>query len=403
MNSTTFEKLISLLGGVLIVSILFVPDIHLKSGWPAFQCVDFLLPIVGVTLLMRGKTLNLNKYWILFLLFCAYIPITMHLNGRTGVISDYLEIYKLLKFGILILFFGLLDYGSFSKHWFKPIFVAVTFVNLLHFFNLFGVNELLYDIYGGINLEYFGLDSLKNPATKRLTGMASSPNINAIIFAFFAVYFLPLKFDKSKFFWFLGAILMLFLCQSRTAIVALMGILIVIAILRLSDWSWKQWSAVIGSLVGLYLISWALVTNFFSFQSYSNNIVSNSAMGRLETWAYLFDMIKEQPIFGYGVNKQYFYDRQLYSENEYVLMWWRYGIIGLLLYLGIFLIPVRYYLKKRTESLLFKKGLLFIVFILIVALANNPYQDRTSMLLIAVTLGLTWPLSRSSAGSKSPQ
>lgn len=315
----------------------------------------------------------------------------MHINGRTGIISDYLEIYKLFKFGLLILFFGLLDYESFGRRWFKPIFLAVASVNLLHFFNIFGINELLYDIYGGINLEYFGLDSLKNPATKRLTGMASSPNINAIIFGFFALYFLPLKFEKPKLFWFIGALLLLLMCQSRTAIVALAGILIAIAILNLSNWTKKQWGIVLGSLIALYFISWALVTNFFSFQSYSNNVVSNSAMGRLETWAYLFDMIKEQPIFGYGVNKQYFYEREIYSENEYILMLWRYGVIGLILYLGIFLAPIWNYYNRRNEAVAFKKGLLFLIFTMIVALANNPYQDRTSMLLIAVTLGLTWP------------
>jgi O-antigen ligase len=380
----------------MIVSILFIPDLHLKSGWPAFQCIDFLLPIVSVVLLMRWKDLKLNKYWILFLIFCAYIPITMHLNVRSGIISDYLEIYKLLKFGLLILFFTLLDYEAFSSRWFKPIFLAVTLVNLLHFYNILSINDLLYHIYGGINLEFFGLDSLKNLATKRMTGMASSPNINAIIFAFFAIYFLPLKFEKSKLFWFLGAILMLLLCQSRTSIVALIAILSVIAILKLSNWTIKQSGVILGSLVVLYLISWALVTNFFSYQSYSNNIVSNSAMGRLETWAFLFDMIKEQPVFGYGVNKQFFYERQLYSENEYVLMWWRYGIIGLVLYLAIFLTPIWHYFKRRKENIALNKGLLFVIFIMIVALANNPYQDRTSMLLIAVTLGLTWPISRSS-------
>jgi O-antigen ligase len=394
VNSKTFNNFSSVIGGILIVSILFLPDIHLKAGWPAFQLVDFLLPIVGITLIVKWTELRMHRYWIVFLLFASYIPITMHLNGRTGIISDYLEIYKLLKFAILILFFALLDYQGFTSKWFKPLFLGIAFVNILHFFNIAGINDLLYDIYGGINLEFFGLDSLKNPATKRMTGLASSPNINAIIFGFFAIHFLPIHFNRKKLYWFIAALFLMLLCQSRTAIVAFAGVLIIWAILGLSNWSIKQWAIVTGSIIALYFIAWAFVTDFFSYQSYSNNVVSNSAMGRIETWIYLFDMIKERPVFGYGVNKQFFYENKLYSENEYILMQWRYGIVGLLLYLTMFLIPLWNYFKRRREDERMGKGLLFLVFIMIIALANNPYQDRTSMLLIAVTLGLIWPFAK---------
>lgn len=396
-QSNTFERLIYLLGGILLISVLFIPELQIKAGWPAIQVADFLLPLVGITLLIRFKSIHFHWYWLIILAFCLYIPITMYLNGRSGVIADYFEVYKLIKFSLLVLFFTLLDFKHFSCQWFKPIFVLLAIINLAHFFNLFQINDLLSDIYGGVHREFFGLDSLKHPATKRMIGLSSSPNINAVILLFFALYFLPLKFERSKLLWFLSAILLMLMCQSRTAIVAFMGILIVIAVLKLSDWSLKQWSVLLLSLVGLYFLSWALVTNFFSFTSYSNNVVSNSAMGRLETWAYLFDMIKERPIFGYGVNKQYFYERKLYSENEYILMWWRYGIIGLTLYLGMFLYPLWNYFKRRKEDGLFKKGLLFFAVIMTVALTNNPFQDKTVMILIAAMLGMSWPFLQRSA------
>ncbi len=391
-QSNTLDKLTYLLGGILLISILSVPDLYLKPDWPAVQVIDFLIPIVGITLVIKFRELKLHAYWIIIALFCVYIPITMHLNGRTGVIADYFEIYKLIKFSLLVLFFSLLDFEKFSKMWFKPIFIGLAIINLLHFFNIFHINEFLYDVYGGVHREFFGLNSLKEPATKRMVGLASSPNINAVVFSFFAIYFLPLKFDRTKFYWFLAAILFMLMCQSRTAIVALAGVLIIIAILQLSDWNLKQWGVVLGSIVGLYFLCWALVTDFFSHASYSNNVVSNSAMGRLETWAYLFDMIKESPIIGYGVNKQYFYERKLYSENEYILMLWRYGAIGLMLYLGMLFLPLWNYFKRRKEALKLKKGFLFLIIIVTVALTNNPYQDKTVMVLIATMLGLTCPL-----------
>lgn len=390
-NSNTLDKFMYLLGGVLLISVLCLPDIYLKPEWPAVQFTDFLLPFVFILLIIKFREIQLHAYWVVVGLFCIYIPITMHLNGRSGIVADYFEIYKLLKFSSFVLFFTLLDYHRFGKLWFKPIFIGLAFVNVLHFFDVFHINELLTDIYGGIHREFFGLNSLKEPATKRMIGLASSPNINAVVFAFFAIYFLPLKFNRTKLYWFLAAILLMLMCQSRTAIVALAGVLLLIAMLRMSDWNVKQWGLVIASLGGLYLVSWALVTGFFTFTSYSNNVVSNSAMGRLETWAYLGEMIKESPIIGYGVNKQYFYERKLYSENEYILMMWRYGAIGLFLYLSMFFLPLWRYFKQRKDAMHLLKGFLFLVIIVTVALTNNPYQDKTIMVLIATMLGLTWP------------
>lgn len=390
--TTKFNKPINILGGILLISILFLPEFQVGSGLPTVQLLDILLPVVAIFVVLSWKSIPKTMYWLVPLLFCAYIPITMSINGRSGILSDYFEVYKLMKFSVLILFFSLIDYRSFTTRWFKPIFLTLAAINLLHFYNVFEINDFLLKLYGGIHREFFGLNSLGQPATKRMIGLASNPNINAILFGFFAIYFLPLHFDKKKILWFLGAILLMLLCQSRTSIVAIAGVLLVIATLRISNWSGRNWLWIIGSLLGLYLVSWALTTDFFSYTSYSNNVVSNSAMGRLETWAYLFDMIKEQPIFGYGVNKQYFYSRSLYSENEYILMTWRYGIIGLVLYLALLGIPLWNYFKRSKENTSMKHGMLFLIFILIVALANNPYKDPVIMVLMASMLGLTWPL-----------
>ena len=375
-----------------MISILFLPEFQVESGLPAVQLLDILLPVVAIFVFLSWKSIPKTVYWLVPLLFCMYIPITMVINGRSGILSDYFEIYKLLKFSILILFFSLIDYRSFSSNWFKPIFLTLAAVNLLHFYNVFDINDLLQKLYGGIHREFFGLNSLGQPATKRMIGLASNPNINAILFGFFAIYFLPLQFDKKRFLWFLAAILLMLMCQSRTSIVAMAGVLGVIAVLRVSNWRVHNWLWIIGSLLGLYLFSWALTTDFFSYTSYSNNVVSNSAMGRLETWAYLFDMIKEQPIFGYGVNKHYFYSRSLYSENEYILMTWRYGVIGLTLYLAMLGIPLWNYFQKRKGNISMQHGMLFLVFIMIIALANNPYKDPVVMVVMAVMLGLTWPI-----------
>lgn len=387
------DKKLHIWGGLLLISILFFPDLHIKSSLPAIQIVDLTMPITLVFIYLNRKKTRFHYYYLLLILFCSYIPLTMAVNGRLAVMNDYFEIYKLLKFMILIVFFSLLDVKTFANLWFKGIFITLVVVNILHFYNVFGINELLVKIYGGLHLEYFGLNSLKEPATKRMTGLAGNPNINAVIFGFFAVYFLPLKFDWKKYIWFLIACLMLLLCQSRTAIAATAFTFIMVFIFQLSEWNWKDWLVMLFSLVGLYVLSWAITTNFFAFDSYSNNIVSNSAMSRIETWRYLGEMIKEKPIFGHGVNKDFFYQNKLYSENEFILVTWRYGIIGLMMYVLIFLAPFKSYVKERIHSPVYKQGILILGIVLVTAITNNPFQDRTVMMLIAIVLGLIWPFS----------
>ncbi|MDG1148052.1 MAG: O-antigen ligase family protein [Crocinitomicaceae bacterium] len=212
------------------------------------------------------------------------------------------------------------------------------------------------------------------------------------------IYFLPLKFNKQRFVWFAVACLMLFLCQSRTAIVAILFLFIITFIFKLSE-NWKRYRIIILSVTGIYLISWAITTDFFTFQSYSNNVVSNSLMGRIDTWKYLGKMIMDKPIFGYGVNKEFFYSNRLYSENEYILMTWRYGFVGLILYLLIFLIPLRHYIINRKTVEIQKSGILIIGIIMITALTNNPFQERTIMLLIALVFGLIWPFTNNNMNS----
>lgn len=388
------DKKLHLWGGFLLISILFFPDIHLSQSLPAFQVVDLTLPFTTLLIFLQRKRLKIHSYYLVFIVFAAYVSITMAINGRLSVVADYFEIYKLLKFLILIMFFSLLEYKTFTKQWMKFLFITLAVVNILHFYDVFGFHDLLYKIYGGINLEYFGLNSLKEPATKRMTGPAGNPNINALIFAFFTIYFLPLKFNLKQFAWFVTASLLVLMCQSRTAILGLTLLLPIILILKLSNWNWKNWLLILATLSGLYLISWGITTDFYVQKAYTNNVVSGSATGRIATWKYLFEMIREHPIFGHGVNKAFFYKNELYSENEYILMAWRYGAIGLLLYLLILFIPLNAYIwcKQRTEEK--SRAILFLCLILLVAITNNPLQDRTGMMLTAIIIGVIWPFSK---------
>ena len=212
--------------------------------------------------------------------------------------------------------------------------------NTLHFFDFWDFNLIVEQYYnGGIHIKTFGLNSLGEPATKRLIGTIGNPNNNAILFLFFTVllyskkkkdYFLIFSIFLSLFFF--------FLCQSRTAIIALFAIIIIHLIIEFTNE--KRTVLSIKNLIILSVCSLAfLFSNLINKPTYTMSMVkqnptqSKSVQGRMEVWGDLLLMVKEKPIFGYGPNKNYFYQNKIYSESEYIMFIWRYGIVGLLAYI----------------------------------------------------------------------
>jgi O-antigen ligase len=121
------------------------------------------------------------------------------------------------------------------------------------------------------------------------------------------------------------------------------------------------------------------------------NIHENGSLkGRLEVWGELLKMVWEKPIFGYGINKNYFYENKIYSENEYLLMLWRYGIPGLFFYItflfGLIYKFRRFILKKTSnQSLIY---FLVVILFSINALTNNPISSPMLLIIFAMINGL---------------
>jgi O-antigen ligase len=396
MNGAMTDRLKILFGGFIVCSVLFLPDLHLKSSWPAIQVIDFLLPILAIYVFIERKQVQGKLLFIGIAVFALIMLLSMAVNGRIFVIQDLFEVFKLVKFSLIVAFFTLVPVAAFGRTWLKPMFVLLVGVNALHFFNVFGFNQVISDFYnGGLHIEYFGLNSLKEPAVKRMVGLAGNPNINALVFLFFSVAFLPIQQRKNTLWWFFVAVLMMFLCQSRTAILGLGAILIVAGFLMKQHFTIRKWTILLLGISVVYLLSWSMTTNFFHHALYSNNLFTGhilktgSARGRWEAWTFLGEMILQRPLFGYGGNKAYFYAQKIYSENEFILMAWRYGIFGLMGYLLIYLLPLKaFFQAKKIEQSY--PALLSIVLMLVAALTNNPFVDRTIMVLFAAVIGAVY-------------
>lgn len=383
---------------LVLLDAFLIPDIRISSQWPAFQLTDFLLPIIG--LLLYPKLSQVRKeWWFLWIaLFAGYMLLPILINGRIKQWNDYLEIYRVIKLGVIFLLFRVIQ----PKQLHPLIvgsFMVLLLINVLHLFNVLNINELLTYTYGdSIHFKLFGKDSLGNPAVKRMLGTMGNPNTNALLFLFFTVYFLPIEKKREHWALCFTALFMVFLCQSRTSLIAVIMVLGAILYLTKKDGVKPAiWKVV--SSIGLYVLATMIATSFFQYTSYSKSLIDGSALystslrSRWESWGILWDMIKTKPLFGYGPYKSYFTAHQLYSENEYLLMWWRYGIFGLLFYLGIFLLPFWEMFRRKFDTQA-GKAMIMIGVMLISALTNNPLTERSISVLFIFILASGLPTSK---------
>ncbi|MEN9742556.1 MAG: hypothetical protein RLZZ65_361 [Bacteroidota bacterium] len=381
-------------GVFLLISTLFLPAIQLGSKLPSLHWIDLGFPIMVLSVLMNRSKLQLTNYHGLAFLMAIYVGLTLLVQQHPSSNSDYFEIYKWLKYGVLFLFFGLLDF-QFIKRSIPWIFILLTVFNLLHFFNFPGVNTLLEKTYGGgLHIQFFGKNSLGLPAVKRMVGTMANPNINALLFTFFSIYFLPLQFERKRLFLFLMAMTMVFLCQSRTALVVVFVLFSYLGIFHSKIWSRKEWLQVFVGVIFSFLIAWMLCTSFFQYAAYNSSLLDGTALfsgsvrGRFETWSLLGNQIIEQPLFGHGPYKSYFYLNHIYSENEYILMAWRYGFFGLVAYLLLYFWPLKLFIQLKKQE--FIPFILVLLTMLVSALTNNPFTERNIEVLFC--LNLAWAL-----------
>ncbi|MFM6946860.1 MAG: O-antigen ligase family protein [Flavobacteriales bacterium] len=390
------NKFPTILSGFLLFASLCLPAINLGNQLPSIHWVDIFFPVLVIFIGLNWPKLKRSTFHFLPFVMAGFVYFTTAIQGHSSTISDYFEIYKWLKIGVLLIFLGLIDFSQLKKY-LPYLFLLLVVLNLLHFYNFPGINQLLEEHYnGGLQIQFFGKNSLGEPAVKRMVGTMGNPNINALLFIFFSILFLPKQFNKKQFGLFFIAMTMVFLCQSRTSIIVVLLLFLFTGIFHSKIWTRKQWLIVITGLILSYLLALMLATSFFKYSAYSSSLLDGTALysgsvrGRFETWALLGQQILEYPIFGHGPYKNYFYANRLYSENEYILMTWRYGLFGLLIYILIYFIPfIQLY---RTKSTCYLPFILVILLMSISALTNNPLTERNIELLFC--LALAWAFER---------
>ena len=370
--------------------LLFSPFIGI-SGFPfRFEASDFLLVFVTIVILKNGWWRNHWKALALFGIIALYLFITIAANGLLHVSNSYFEIYAVLKLFLLYIFFAEMNPKMDLSPVFNICFIGLVCFNIVHYFNLFDFNTHVMPAYCGdnnIQLKYFGYDSSGHPATRRALGVMGNPNNNALLFLFYLILYAPRKeWRKLNIIFFFIALTCFLCCQSRTGMVAF-------AVVFIGNYLFvgipmkrviPQFVAVVG--YSAFVLNFAEIMAFLHIplpvrpMNYSLSLLDGSALAshsweeRKRMWAYLLSMWTEHPLFGYGPDKNFFYENKLFAENEYILMLWRYGIIGLLMYLSLYLYPLLHTQKWLKSNENARRTALMLVAFALAALTNHPFS-----------------------------
>lgn len=389
-----------------LFALLFVPPINIPGIAFKLQIIDFFFPFMAAWIIWKKKETFKLAYVRNMLLLVGVVIVSILLNLNKNSFNDFFEVYDILKYIAVFIVFKEIYQPKIKRVAFDIAFMLLLLFNLLHYHDIFGFNDYIMPYFCGdnsIHLLAFGYNSLGEPATKRMLGILGNPNNNAILFLIFTILYLPKKgWTTKEMIFFYLSVIAVSACQSRTGIIAFAVIFVVNFILI----KWKWWKITIHT--GGVMLFLLLFFNLNAFSDYlqldflsqrvkkkdyimslfnEEGFQGNSWQKRLEIWEDLLKESSQKPILGHGPQKNHFYAIQLYSENEYVLMGWRYGIIGLVIYLFIFLTPLRNLLKNARGDIEAKNMLMVIILFMVASITNVPLSNTTLAPLFFLLMG----------------
>lgn len=377
---------------LLIASVfgtLLLPPMRFHSQLPAFELADLLFPsILFLAFTFHYKQIQtfLQKNLFLFVVFGLFLWVVVFSivwNKRLHIVRDWFEVIKYFQFIGFLCFFSVFLSWKTLRTSFKWLFCTVLIFNFLHYFNVFDFNIHIQPFYAAEHhLNYFGLNSLGEPATKRSLGTLGNPNNNAFVFLLFVLLFLPKrkKIMNREVLFLTLAIFALFMCQSRTGFLAFVILLLVYFISMRSHWT-TILSMLIIAVSSFFLLH--VMGNFYLGSLSQAALLESSSIGRIEQWRKIIQALEGKWLFGNAPSKEYFQAQNIHAESGYFLILFRYGLLGVSAFLGFWFIWVRTYAFKLDSA--YKPALYLFTCYIFSAITNTPlHAPKIALLLAAI-------------------
>lgn len=356
----------------VMLSAMILPSFEIRSSLPRIRLDDVLIfgtfainVLLHFTVRRRNRSdyelglaykTNQNKVFAAvrtaFLLLLGAMIISnvfaLIILKMSFGIRDAMEGVTLAKYYLVVTLAASLDLqdGEFKvlRNAFLIGFGIILLLAWSQFLNLANVNAWLTPLFAQSHL-----DNLVNANPPRVLGTFDNPNVMGIFsvlaMIIFVTWFYFRKNDRSS--TLLLALVtglsikLTFMTISRTALLATALVLTLLSLWALFKFHWKKEMLF---KVGVLLVLTLLIffTSPRDFTTRMNEAVnlqtSTSAQGHILRAGDALELIKQSPIFGWGTAKT---TMTTLVDDEYALITRRYGILGLALYLWLFLRPAK--------------------------------------------------------------
>ncbi|NLO98132.1 MAG: O-antigen ligase family protein [Peptococcaceae bacterium] len=364
---------------VTILSVMILPPFSLHPSLPKIRLEELLLFMAfGINILLliinkfrfseeqkreiAGQKKQFKTICLIFALLVASYAVSnfygVYIRGAGYYgLRDVMELVTYFKYFLLITLALSVDIGKEEFDFLKKAVLA-GLVFLLVFgwgqnLNLFNLNTWLSPYF---NQQHWDTLIYGNPA--RVLGTFDNPNYFGM-FTVIVLSYLTVRYyfgeDKGKFplllLILIGLVIKLeFLTISRTALLGIALLFIILSIWALRYYKWEK--KILIKIGALFLLTAVLFLTasadfFYRLQEGLNFQSSTSFIGHVERWGKAIGSIWESPVFGWGTQK---YVMTTLVDNEYALFARRYGFVGLAVYLSFFLVPFVLGFKKLAAK-----------------------------------------------------
>lgn len=390
---------------VLIFFAILAPPLKISSSLPLIRIDEILIYLFCPLILLTTKSKqsfhsSANTYIKIYLLFLGIFIISTlygkYIKDVPVGRRDYFEFVTSIKYLLVFLSFSKI---SISKVQFKKLLYFILLListsgifGLLQYYSVFGFDTLTAPLYLQERLHIFD---------NRVTGTFKNPNTFSSVLLIGHIislsFFLTTKNIIEKYINFIAIILLVVLllfAGSRTVLFIYFFITIVLLLLGVltSGVSKKQ----ITFLIAFLSIGFILSISFLSYEIILRlqsglDILGDESFGlRILVWYFNFQIFLESPIIGWGPAKDL---HPLVVDNEYLLILRRHGIIGLLIFLGIYLFPLKVAVQNFWHNKVAPYYLDLIILFIIVSfgianITNSMFFSSQVMDFWMVLLGL---------------
>jgi len=261
----------------------------------------------------------------------------------------------------------------------RLLFLALAGINIFIMLNPFGLGREI-SIYYSPKLDVM-LSNYNEFGAFRLSGTMKNPNNNAVLFGLFLLYFL---YTNARKYWkyILLAFVMIFLTQSRTVlliVLAIYGMYVLHGNSRKANMIMVP-AVLVSLLAGLFLFRSSNIMSIFDGSAFK----SNSWRIRMEHYEVLLSSDTRDLIFGHGIILDPISTVGFYFDTEYLSIGYQYGVIGLLIWIGI-ISSLLLLMRKMNRKSTF--GWAILIFIFGVAATNFTFLNVECATLMMTLVG----------------